>query len=223
MTYPLIKCAIYDLDGLLLDTERFYTEVTQKIVGKYGKTFDWSVKSKILGRKSHESATIIVDSLQLPITPDEYLDARNEMLFKLFPYSEPLPGVLRLVHHLAEHGIKQGVASSTKRKMLNSKIQRHQDWFSLFEIIVTGDDPEVKEGKPAPDIFLVAARRMGVDPHECLVFEDAPTGTQAALSAGMRVIAVPDPNMDHALYPGASALLGSLEEFCPELWGLPEM
>jgi pseudouridine-5'-monophosphatase len=105
--------------------------------------------------------------------------------------------------------------------MLEAKIANHQEWFSLFQTIVTGDDPEVKEGKPAPDIFLVAAKRVGADPEKCLAFEDAPTGTVAAHAAGMAVIAIPDENMDKKLYPEASKILDSMEEFLPELWGFP--
>ena len=66
-------CVIYDMDGLLLNTERFYSMVTQQIVERYGKNFDWTLKSKILGRRAIESAQIIVDTLELPITANEYL------------------------------------------------------------------------------------------------------------------------------------------------------
>ena len=80
----------------------------------------------------------------------------------------------------------------------------------------------MKEGKPAPDIFLLAAKRLGVDPAECLVFEDAPTGTEAALAAGMSVVVVPDPNMDHCHYKNASQIISSLKNCDPEYRGLPK-
>ena len=76
-------------------------------------------------------------------------------------------------------------------------------------------------GKPAPDIFLLAAKRIGVSPSECLVFEDAPSGTEAALAAGMSVVVVPNPNMDHSRYKDASQIISSLKNFDPEYWGLP--
>ena len=212
---------IYDMDGLLLDTEPFYTLVTQQIAQRYGKNFDWSLKSKILGRRALESARMIVETLELPLSAEEYLEQRNEILLDMFSDSQPLPGVMKLTRHLAEAGIPQAVATSSKREMLEAKIANHQEWFSLFKTIVTGDDPEVKEGKPAPDIFLVAAKRVGADPKKCLAFEDAPTGTVAAHAAGMAVIAIPDENMDKKLYPEASKILDSMEEFLPELWGFP--
>jgi pseudouridine-5'-monophosphatase len=86
---------------------------------------------------------------------------------------------------------------------------------------VLGDDPEVNRGKPAPDIFLAAARRLGVTPQQCLVLEDAPSGVEAARAAGMSVVAVPYPGMDHRAFAGASHVLPSLESFNPALWGLP--
>jgi pseudouridine-5'-monophosphatase len=87
--------------------------------------------------------------------------------------------------------------------------------------VVTGDDPRVKRGKPAPDIFLAAAARLAAEPASCLVFEDAPSGTGAALAAGMAVVAVPDPNMDRSRYADCHEVLDSLADFRPEAWGLP--
>ena len=216
-----IRCVLYDMDGLLLDTERFYTVVTQEIAEQHGKTFDWTIKSRIIGRKAHESARIIVEELELPMTPDEYLASRYTRLRELFPDAQPLPGATRLTQHLHAVGVPQAVATSSGRELYEIKTAHHQQWFSHFQTVVKGDDPEVREGKPAPDIFLLAAKRLGFAPSECLVFEDAPSGTTAARSAGMSVVVVPDPNMDRSLYPPPDQFLDSLEQFRPEDWGLP--
>ena len=216
-----IRCVLYDMDGLLLDTERFYTVVTQEIAEQHGKTFDWTIKSRIIGRKAHESARIIVEELELPMTPDEYLASRYTRLRELFPDAQPLPGATRLTQHLHTVGVPQAVATSSGRELYEIKTAHHRQWFSHFQTVVKGDDPEVREGKPAPDIFLLAAKRLGFAPSECLVFEDAPSGTTAARSAGMSVVVVPDPNMDRSLYPPPDQFLDSLEQFRPEDWGLP--
>ena len=79
----------------------------------------------------------------------------------------------------------------------------------------------MKHGKPAPDIFLLAAKRLGVEPAECLVFEDAPSGTEAAIAAGMSVVVVPHPEMDCNYFKNASQIIPSLNDFEPEPWGLP--
>ncbi len=219
---PNISCLIYDMDGLLLDTEGIYTEVTQQIVGEYGKVFDWSVKEKIIGRRSIQAAEIIVESLDLPITPQDYLDSRKNVLLEKFKDTAALPGAKEMTTHFFKLGIPQALATSSSSPMFEAKFEKHKKWFSQFAQIVKGDDPELKEGKPAPDIFLLAAKRLGVDPAECLVFEDAPTGTEAALAAGMSVVVVPDPNMDHCHYKNASQIISSLKDFDPEYWGLPK-
>ena len=210
------------MDGLLLDTEGKYTEVTQQIVGEYGKVFDWSVKGKIIGRRAIQAAEIIVDSLDLPITPQDYLDSRKNVLLEKFKDTAPLPGAKEMTTHFYDLGIPQALATSSSSPMFEAKFEKHKKWFSQFAQIIKGDDPELKEGKPAPDIFLLAAKRLGVDPAECLVFEDAPTGTEAALAAGMSVVVVPDPNMDHCHYKNASQIISSLKDFDPEYWGLPK-
>lgn len=210
------------MDGLLLDTEGIYTEVTQQIVGEYGKVFDWSVKEKIIGRRSIQAAEIIVESLDLPISPQDYLDSRKDVLLEKFKDTEALPGAKEMTTHFFKLGIPQAIATSSSSPMFEAKFEKHKKWFSQFTQIVRGDDPELKEGKPAPDIFLLAAKRLGVDPAECLVFEDAPTGTEAALAAGMSVVVVPDPNMDHCHYKNASQIISSLKDFDPEYWGLPK-
>ena len=219
---PNISCLIYDMDGLLLDTEGIYTEVTQQIVGEYGKVFDWSVKEKIIGRRSIQAAEIIVESLDLPISPQDYLDSRKDVLLEKFKDTEALPGAKEMTTHFFKLGIPQAIATSSSSPMFEAKFEKHKKWFSQFTQIVRGDDPELKEGKPAPDIFLLAAKRLRVDPAECLVFEDAPTGTEAALAAGMSVVVVPDPNMDHCHYKNASQIISSLKDFDPEYWGLPK-
>jgi pseudouridine-5'-monophosphatase len=216
-----ITHVIYDVDGLLLDTERFYTQAYQIIAARYGKTYDWSIKRRTIGMKAKDSARIIIDALGLPFTTEQWLESRKSLLEELFPKAEPLPGAQRLTRHLKGCGIPQAVATSSDRHYFDLKTSRHRDWFAIFDCLVSGDDHEVNEGKPAPDIFLIAARRMRARPACCLVFEDAPAGVQAARLAGMSVIAVPDSNLEESAFGDAHQVLRSLEQFDPALWGLP--
>lgn len=210
---------IFDMDGLLLDTERFYTEVTQQIVGRYGKVFDWSVKSQMVGRPAIDSARYLVATLELPIAPEDYLREREGLLEALMPTAEPMPGAVALTQALARRGVPQAVATSTGRRLFELKTQRHRDWFALFAKVVLGDDPRIAHGKPAPDIFLVAAGELGVAPADCVVLEDAPSGVAAARAAGMQVIAVPYPGMDPAGLADAHAVVASLTELDPSSFG----
>ncbi len=216
-----ITHVVYDVDGLLLDTERFYTEAYQTIAARYGKVFDWTIKSRTIGRRAEDSARLILEHLDLPLTLPEWLEARRSLLEELFPKCEPMPGAVRLTRHLKEKCVPQAVATSSDRRYFNLKTTRHRDWFEIFDVVVSGEDPAVKHGKPAPDIFFVAAERLGADPTSCLVFEDAPSGVKAAHAAGMSVVAVPDPNLDDGAFSSADEILRSLEEFNPVRWGLP--
>jgi pseudouridine-5'-monophosphatase len=133
-----------------------------------------------------------------------------------------MPGAVRLTEHLHRHGVPQAVATSSDQKHFGLKTSRHQEWFRIFDCIIIGDDPSVERGKPAPDIFLQAAARLGVAAAHCLVFEDSPVGVAAARAAGMPVIAVPDAHLKPEIFHGtADQILRSLNEFDPAAWGLP--
>lgn len=215
-----VRCVIFDLDGVLLDTEHFYTEVTEEICREYGKTFDWSIKSNMIGRPSLESALYLVDVLSLPITAEEYLRRRAIRLDELFPQAKEKPGAEAFVRELASRGVPIAVATSSERHLFERKTLEHGDWFSLFDAVVVGDDPRVKKGKPAPDVFLVAAGELGAKPQECLVFEDAPAGLAAAHAAGMQVVAIPDDGMDRSRYTAAELVIGAYSDLSPQDLGL---
>ncbi|KAJ0965653.1 hypothetical protein J5N97_026791 [Dioscorea zingiberensis] len=220
-----ITHVIFDLDGLLLDSEKFYTEVQKKILGRFGKTFDWSLKVKMLGKKAIESARLVVEETGLSdvMTPEVYLEEKEEMLQQLLPTTELMLGVKQLVSHLHANGIPICVATGSPASHFKLKTQKHGEIFSMMHHVVTGDDPEVKKGKPSPDIFLAAARRFEgtVDPRNILVFEDAPSGIAAAKNAGMSVVMVPDPRLDVYHLKEADQVLSSLSDFMPMEWGLP--
>jgi pseudouridine-5'-monophosphatase len=207
---------IFDMDGVLLDTEKLYTEVTQQIVGRFGKTFDWRVKSHMIGRPALDSARHLVRELALPISAEEYLHEREAMLETLMPTADAHAGARELVAALAARGVPQAVATSSSTRMFELKTRRHRDWFATFAVIVRGDDPRCARGKPAPDIFLVAAGDLGVAPEACVVVEDAPSGVAAARAAGMAVVAVPDPAMDRARYGDADLVVDSLLALDPD-------
>ena len=105
------------------------------------------------------------------------------------------------------------------------KMEENQELRAQFDSVICGDDPRVRAGKPAPDIFLAAAKELGVDPARCIAFEDTPTGCRAAVAAGMQTIAIPDfscGNVDVGAFPGA-VVLRSMDDFDPVAYGLPPL
>ena len=218
-----VKAVIFDMDGLLLDTEGVYTEVTNLIAKRYGKSFDWALKQNTIGRGARDFSEYVINALELPLSVDEFLEVRQPMLDERFPLALPMPGAEALVRHLAASGIPIAVGTSSSIHYFHAKTERHQAWFELFETVVTADHPEVGAAKPAPDIFLVAASKLGVDPADCLVFEDSPFGVTAAKAAGMYAVAVPDSHMPLEQYEHADLVLGSLADFPLQAWGLPGM
>lgn len=192
-----MKSVIWDMDGVLLDTEPIYLEVEQSIVSRYGKQIE-TVLPKLLGSRAEDAAEIVVKELELPITPEQFLAERNAQLIDKLPECKIFPGVWETVAHLKKHGVKCAVATSSPAHLLNVKRSGKDPFFILFDAIVCGDD--VIKGKPDPEIFLRAAAKIDARPEECIVFEDAPKGVHGAIAAGMKCIALPNSKVDRSMY-----------------------
>lgn len=202
---------IFDLDGTLLDTEPLYTLATQTVVAPFGKTFDAALKRKIMGGDSSKSAAIVIESLDLPLTVDEFLQRREVLLLQLFPSAVEIKGAGDFLRALSRTAIPLGLATSSHRHFCNLKL-KNREWSECFQVMIYGDDRRLTQLKPAPDIFLICAQDLQVDATACVAFEDSPNGIQSAVAAGMTVVAVNSPYVDRSDLADAALIVEDLGE-----------
>ncbi|KAF5299205.1 hypothetical protein FQA39_LY02378 [Lamprigera yunnana] len=224
MSFKNVTHVIFDMDGLLIDSEKVYDIIISNIARKYGKEYTNDVRMKLLGTPEPITAKLAVQEMQLPITAEDFLAEYTEGTLTHLRNPDLFPGAEQLIRHLHKHNIPIAVATSSSSTSVGVKTQNYKELFDLFHHKVMGSsDPEVKRGKPNPDIYLICAARFPDQPapEKCLVFEDAPNGVIGALRAKMQVVMVPAKTVSEELRKPATLVLESLTDFKPELFGLP--
>ena len=185
-----IKACLFDMDGTLLDSMHIWKDIDIEFLGRFGYELPPTLQREIEGMSFRETACYIKDRFDLPISIEEIMNIWNEMAFQ--KYSEEIffkEGAFEFVKMLKEKGIRTAICTSNSRELVNA-VAEHLDFMPYFDTIITSC--EVGAGKPAPDIYLEAAKRVGVEPEHCLVFEDIVTGLTAGKRAGMKLCAVED-------------------------------
>ncbi len=185
-----MSAVIFDMDGLMFDTERLARDAWRRAMAEYGYRLDDEVYLSAVGRTVEGACSVFVDALgpELPIAEIEAAKARylQEMLAPGPPLKH---GLLDFLDGLEALGLPRAVASATVRDEVERRLAR-VGLLRRFGAVVGGD--EVARGKPAPDLFLLAAERLGASSAGCVVFEDSEAGVMAAAAAGMAVVMVPD-------------------------------
>ncbi|MDJ0463710.1 HAD family phosphatase [Streptomyces sp. H27-C3] len=190
MSTPRGISVIFDLDGTLVDSEPNYYESGKRLLAQYGVAdFRWEEHSRFIGIGTRETLEVLRAQYGIEAPLDEMLARKNRLYLELARVStEVFPQMLALVQRLHADGVPMTVASGSSLAAIEA-VLAGTGLDALITTVVSAE--EVPYGKPAPDIFLEAARRIGADPADCVVLEDAAPGAAAARAAGMRCIAVP--------------------------------
>ena len=210
-----ITGVVLDLDGVLVDSEQLWDEVREELVGERGGRWHARAQADMMGMSSAEWSRYMHDVIGLPESPEEINAEVVQRLLARYRESLPLlPGAVEAVERLAKHW-PLGLASSSNREVIDAVLEQ-AGIAHLFRATVSSE--EVPRGKPAPDVYLETARRLGVEPTTCAAVEDSSNGIRSAHAAGMRVLAIPNrhyPPSEDALAL-ADVVLRSLDELTPE-------
>lgn len=206
---------IFDMDGLMVDTETMARRSWDVVVSPYGHQISDDLYDQMLGRRTPECVRLVLVELPLPISFDELHTRKTDAYLALLDDGIPvMPGLYTLLDALDTADIPWAVATSSPRAIA----ERILDYLGLTArcgALAAGD--EVAQGKPAPDIFLLAAERLRVDPANCVALEDSPAGCQAAATAGMRVLVVPTEMTERETFACATARYLSLAHVAAEI------
>jgi beta-phosphoglucomutase len=205
----MIKAVLFDLDGVLVDSEPISREASDKILSDAGIVQTPEERTRVYGRRTIDNYRDAIEARGLDLDPAELVRRKNALFRKLIKGRlRPLPGVVDLLSELNEKGVKTAVVSSSPLERVNASL--HEVGLKTeFDAVLSGDC--CVKGKPDPDPFLTAAERLGVEPGECVVLEDAEAGILAAKAAGMRVVAVKSPNTHGQDLSKADVIVDSVE------------
>jgi HAD superfamily hydrolase (TIGR01509 family) len=216
MNNSTTRAVVFDLDGLLVDSEPVQIAAWETFLARYGRQLSPNLLQRMFGLRVWDSARLLIDEMALPLTIDEVVDERDALFFDLLPGRlHAMPGAAATVRALAARSLRLALATSGHRRYVD--IVLHElELEGIFEAEATGD--MVCSGKPAPDIYLAAASSLGVAPSNCVALEDAPIGIASAKAAGMICLAIPNEMTRHLTgLDRADAILTGLADVIPWL------
>ncbi len=205
-----LAAVVFDLDGLMVDSEPLAMWAWNQVLARYGQQMDAETFRALLGLRVVDSARIVCERLKLPVSPEEALAERERVFLEAVPTRlRTRPGLYALVDELDHRGLALGLATSGHRRYVDLAL-RTIGLEDRFRAVATGDS--VEHGKPAPDVFVLAAERLGVNPACCLALEDSVLGARSAQAAGMTCVVVPNEWATGSEFPDACRLFSSLSD-----------
>ena len=213
---PTPAACLFDLDGLLLDTEPLHAQAWREAAGQFSLALTEADLLHLRGRRRVDCVAQvrawITGRTGLPAPTDQALLAVQQPIARrLMPGARPVEGAQALVARCQTLGVPMALVTSSTSEAVAYKCAPHP-WLNAIALRVMGDDPELAMGKPSPDPFLLAARRLKVLPEACWAFEDSPAGAQAACLAGCQVLVLVAPGLECDDYPAGVLCCRSLQE-----------
>ncbi|MGI6084307.1 MAG: HAD family hydrolase [Acetivibrionales bacterium] len=207
----MIKALVFDLDGVIIDSERISTEVTLQILKDAGVESDSDEISKFVGMQNEKMWTILIDRYQIKEFVEQLMKKQKDYIIEWFLNGElePIDGVMELLEEARRKNLKIGLATSAPRdyaEYILNKIKAAE----YFKVLVTSD--EITKSKPDPEVYITAANALGIKPGECVAIEDSTAGIQAAKSAGMKCIGYKNPNSGNQDTSKADYAVASIRE-----------
>jgi len=212
----VIRAVVFDLDGVILQTEEVWDEVRGRYVVERGGRYDEEAQRAMMGMSAPEWSRFLRDELGVPETPEEISADIVRLMEARYRERLPLiPGAREAVERLAGRW-PLGLASSSNRPLIDAALEL-SGLDGFFAATVSSE--EVASGKPAPDVYVEAARRLAVEPERCVAVEDSHSGIRSAKAAAMRVIAIPNPRYppDSEALAAADTVLESIQELTVEV------
>jgi len=212
----VIRAVVFDLDGVILQTEEVWDEVRGRYVVERGGRYDEEAQRAMMGMSAPEWSRFLRDELRVPGTPEEISADIVRLMEARYRERLPLiPGAREAVERLAGRW-PLGLASSSNRPLIDTALEL-SGLDRFFAATVSSE--EVASGKPAPDVYLEAARRLAVEPERCTAVEDSHSGIRSAKAAAMCVIAIPNPSYppDSEALAAADTVLESIQELTVEV------
>jgi HAD superfamily hydrolase (TIGR01509 family) len=215
-----LRAVVFDLDGLMFNTEDLYQEVGNTVLGRRGYAFTPELLNEMMGRQSNHALQIMIDYHKLIDTVDALAAESMEVMYGLLGTRlTPMPGLLELLNALDTAGIPTAIATSSSRQFLDRVLDQSQ-LTKCFAFTIAGN--EIEHGKPAPDIYLLACEKHGVSPQHVMVLEDSQIGCRAAVAADTYVVAVPSGHSHTHQFPGAQFVADTLaDERIYQALGIP--